>query len=277
MTKVVPIRDHHVDLLSRSTRPGRLYHSGGLPKGETTGWPGVDEFYTVGRGQWTVVTGIPGSGKSEWLDALMVNLAEADPAWLFASTRQRISLRSGISSSSSRSGCKPFNRGPTDRMTTTSEYASGAAWVLEHFLWLETDLKSPEALLRCGAVLSRRSQSQARRGAGPVEHAGASARRHERDRLRVPRADRGHAPGPRNRGPAWLVVHPAKILRNQDGTRPVPTPYDLSGSAHWYNKADNIITVHRDQVEGRTSRSTSRRCVSRTWAASGWRCSSTTA
>src|SRR5690606_17801830 len=30
---------------------------------------------------------------------------------------------------------------------------------------------------------------------------------------------------------------------------PVPTPYDISGSAHWYNKADNIITVHRNQAE----------------------------
>jgi twinkle protein len=45
-------------------------------------------------------------------------------------------------------------------------------------------------------------------------------------------------------------VHPAKIYRNKDGTRPVPTPYDISGSAHWYNKADNIICVHRDQANG---------------------------
>jgi twinkle protein len=43
------------------------------------------------------------------------------------------------------------------------------------------------------------------------------------------------------------VVHPTKIQKNKDGTRPVPTPYDISGSAHWYNKADNIITVHREQ------------------------------
>jgi twinkle protein len=29
----------------------------------------------------------------------------------------------------------------------------------------------------------------------------------------------------------------------------VPTPYDLAGSAHWFNKADNIITVHRDVAD----------------------------
>jgi len=26
----------------------------------------------------------------------------------------------------------------------------------------------------------------------------------------------------------------------------VPTPYDIAGSAHWRNKADNAITVYRN-------------------------------
>ena len=49
----------------------------------------------------------------------------------------------------------------------------------------------------------------------------------------------------------WVVVHPAKIYQSKDtGKRDVPTPYDIAGSAHWYNKADNILTVHRDQTAG---------------------------
>jgi twinkle protein len=46
----------------------------------------------------------------------------------------------------------------------------------------------------------------------------------------------------------WIVAHPAKMLRDSTGARPVPTPYDISGSAHWFNKADNIITVHRPDM-----------------------------
>ena len=65
------------------TRALKLHRSGGLPKGSSTGWAPVDKHYTVGLGQWTVVTGVPGSGKSEWLDALLVNLAEKD-GWVFA-------------------------------------------------------------------------------------------------------------------------------------------------------------------------------------------------
>src|SRR5690606_3245979 len=44
----------------------------------------------------------------------------------------------------------------------------------------------------------------------------------------------------------WLVAHPAKLYKEKDsGEYPVPTPYDVSGSAHWRNKADNCITIYR--------------------------------
>ena len=54
---------------------------------------------------------------------------------------------------------------------------------------------------------------------------------------------------------AWIVAHPTK-LRKEDVTYPdgtsrfdyaVPTAYDISGSANFYNKPDNIIAVHRNK------------------------------
>jgi len=48
----------------------------------------------------------------------------------------------------------------------------------------------------------------------------------------------------------FLVAHPAKLRRNQDGTFPVPEPYDIAGSANFYNKADNILILERDFTEG---------------------------
>jgi len=45
----------------------------------------------------------------------------------------------------------------------------------------------------------------------------------------------------------WVVSHPTKLFREgPENKYPVPTPYDISGSAHWRNKADNCITVWRD-------------------------------
>ena len=47
----------------------------------------------------------------------------------------------------------------------------------------------------------------------------------------------------------WIVAHPTKLQKEADGSYPVPTPYDVAGSAHWRNKADNCITVWRDTKE----------------------------
>jgi len=44
----------------------------------------------------------------------------------------------------------------------------------------------------------------------------------------------------------WFVAHPAKMQREQGGSRPIPTLYDISGSANWVNKADLGIVVHRE-------------------------------
>ena len=44
----------------------------------------------------------------------------------------------------------------------------------------------------------------------------------------------------------FLVAHPMKLNKGPDGNYPVPRPYDISGSAHWFNKADNCIAIWRD-------------------------------
>ena len=50
-----------------------------------------------------------------------------------------------------------------------------------------------------------------------------------------------------------IVAHPTKMRKDpKSGEYPIPTLYDISGSAHWYNKADNGIVVHRDFVEKTT-------------------------
>lgn len=47
----------------------------------------------------------------------------------------------------------------------------------------------------------------------------------------------------------WISAHPQKLYRREDGSYPVPTPYDIAGSAHWRNKADNCLTIWRDELE----------------------------
>ena len=46
-----------------------------------------------------------------------------------------------------------------------------------------------------------------------------------------------------------LMAHPTKMQKNKDGEPEIPTLYDISGSANFYNKADFGIVVHRNRLE----------------------------
>ena len=68
----------------------------------------------------------------------------------------------------------------------------------------------------------------------------------------------------------WVVAHPMKLKKREDDTYPVPTPYDINGSANWRNKADNCVTVHRDAAadDTREAQACTKGTVSEDWK--GW-------
>ena len=42
-----------------------------------------------------------------------------------------------------------------------------------------------------------------------------------------------------------IVAHPRKMDKDENGYYKKPTAYDISGSQNWFNKADNVICLHR--------------------------------
>ena len=42
------------------------------------------------------------------------------------------------------------------------------------------------------------------------------------------------------------------MQRGNDGTYPIPSMYDISGSAHWHNMADIGLCVHRNFEDNET-------------------------
>jgi twinkle protein len=42
-----------------------------------------------------------------------------------------------------------------------------------------------------------------------------------------------------------VVAHPTKLAPNRDGSLPIPNGYSVAGSAHWANKPELGVTVHR--------------------------------
>ncbi len=88
----------------------------GRQRGLSTGWKSLDEFITIRPGELSVVTGVPDSGKSEFLDALAVNLACAYD-WRFALCSFENPPEEHISKLAEKYSGLPFWEGPTRRMS----------------------------------------------------------------------------------------------------------------------------------------------------------------
>ena len=228
-----------------------LYESGGLPPGCSTGWPSVDKLYTVGMRQWTLVTGNPHSGKSEWLDALMVNLAKSGDWRFFIYSPENQPLSAHHAKILEKYTGKPFDKGPTPRMEK-DELSDAEDWMEGKFHFCKPERPEMESILAEG--IDRVCSTGERWKTGVVidpwnflEHhrpAHFSETEYVSDCLsRVIERVREHYVH------LWLVAHPAKQTKNRLGSYDVPTPRDIAGSAHFWSKADNCITVHRDQQE----------------------------
>jgi twinkle protein len=228
-----------------------LYENG-LKGGESTGWFAMDEIYTVRPGEMSIITGIPSHGKSSWLTALIINLAK-ECAWRFAlySPENQPMQRYMADMAKIHLG-KPFRDGPHERMTR-EELAEAKTWLNDRMYYILPDddslglndiLDKAKATVRrygiTGLIIDPWNEVSHLRPSGMQETEYIS---NSLSKIRqFARSFMVHV---------WIVAHPAKMIKlTQDesgkATYPVPTAYDISGSAHWYNKGDNIISVWRD-------------------------------
>lgn len=224
----------------------QLYQEG-LPGGVSTGWASVDQHYTVRPGEMTIVTGIPSHGKSQFLDALAVNLAREHGWTIGVCSPENIPAARHLIKLTEQHTGWPFREGPSQRLPQ-SELPDALQWLHNHFVFVAPDETiSIPGLLQIGKSLVARygikglivdpwNEFDHTRPSGQTETDYIST-----SLTQIRRFARSHGVH------VWLVSHPQKLYRKEDGSYPVPTPYDISGSAHWRNKADNCLTVWRDE------------------------------
>jgi twinkle protein len=249
LSLVTPLEDGQplVNAFELIRQGHELYRAGGLPRGDSTGFESLDTHLTIQPGQTTGITGVPGSGKSEFVDQMMINLLSQ--GWEFAIySPENFPVVIHLTKLVEKVVTKPFGPGPTPRMTE-AEYRAAAIWITERAFWMEPVHRTPPELIatalrfrkdgrKLGVILDPWNTLDHKRGGlTETDYVSAVLTRV----VRLARDANAHV---------FLVVHPAKIMRDRDGKRPIPTPYDLAGSAHFYNKLDNIICVHRDQAIG---------------------------
>lgn len=219
----------------------------GMGRGASTGYPAVDEYMTVMPGQVSIVTGVPSHGKSEFVDQLMVNLAEAKN-WRFAiasfENEPELHIAKLISK---RQRGQFFKHG--DNRISRDQMEEGFEWVCDHFSFVhqaDGDLATIESILERFRVAVMRYGI---RGAviDPYNYIRRDDRFSETDWISqmltmIVNFARSHGVH------VWFIAHPRILRPREDGTIPVPKGYDISGSAAWFAKADLGVTIHRDTV-----------------------------
>jgi len=220
----------------------------GLKPGVSTGWHTLDSLYTVRPCEMTVVTGLPGSGKSTFLDALMVNLNQVH-SWkiAFCSPENWPIQRHAANIIEKITGRSFLRDGYYDGRLTEVELQKTINQMQHNFFFTQfnEDQMNIDNILNTmraaisrygvkGIVLDPWNELETSRPTdiNETEYVSQALGKIRR----FARLNDVHV---------WIVAHPAKMRKKEDGTYPVPNLYDISGSANWNNKADNGLVIFR--------------------------------
>lgn len=246
--KAVPPEDplkRLISVASVSERVNHLYHSG-IPGGERLGWEAIDPLYKPRRGEWTLVTGIPGSGKSEFLDNIVIRLSVK--GWkiaIFSAEKQPIEAH--IASLVEKYAGIPFEETKYSQRISEGDLKLAVTALDRQICFIE--FSDDEATLM--KILATAKAIKDKSGLdgliidpwNELEH---NLPQNLSETLYISQTlTRVRRFARQNAVHIWLVAHPTKLRKNEKGEYDVPTPYDVSGSAAWRNKADMALSVYR--------------------------------
>jgi len=224
-----------------------LYESG-LKSGLSTGWASVDEFYTVRTCEMTIITGIPGSGKSTWLDALTYNVNTLHGWKIAYCSPENWPIARHIANIAEKEVKKSFIETPYFHVRMTKRELENAIRRIDGQFFF-TQLSDNDMSIE--NILSVMQGAISRHGVKGIVLDPWNELEHHRPPNKNESEFISEALGKIRRFArlndvhVWIVAHPVKLRRNDDGTYPVPRLYDISGSAHFYNKADNGVVIYR--------------------------------
>lgn len=227
------------------------YYEHGYPKGCEAGIGEFDSLLTFTGGQMTVVTGAPNMGKSEFVDYLITSLSRRHN-WKFTlcSFENPVPLHVTKLMEKFVGLSFAFRKDPAHRMQKP-EFEEAIALTDQYFSFLNV----MQVDVTIEGILSKLTEVVRRTGIRGVvidpwnyiEHKvppGYTETQYISEALTLIREFAVKCDVH-----VFIVAHPRKLMKEK-GKYPPATMYDISGSAHFFNKTDNGISIHRDFETG---------------------------
>lgn len=219
-----------------------IYHKG-LPKGAKTQLSNLNKLISFHKGYFTTVTGVPSHGKSDAVDQITLDLSiTSDWKGAFYSPENKpTSLH--ISKMARKLIGKSWWG---DNRITKTEIELVKNYLNDRFFFIK-----PEKDFTLDTILSHVKQLVLRKGIdffvidawNKLEHKFAGDENAYIGQSLDKIATFCELTGTH----LFLVAHPRKMLKQKNTQRfEVPNLYDINGSANWFNKSDNGISIYRD-------------------------------
>lgn len=206
------------------------------------GLVGMERHYNVRCGDLCIVTGIPSHGKSSFINEVACRMVQHH-AWsvAFASFEQKPQI-------DHRRNLRTWLNGKMVKDQSLEEKRRADEWIDANFSFIvpneDDDVTLEWTLDKCAAAILRHgvkmvvidpwNEMDHIRPADMslTEYTGFAIKQFRK----LAHKYQVHV---------VVAAHPTKQQKDKDGTFAVPTLYDISDSAHWYNKADVGIVVHK--------------------------------
>lgn len=239
---VYNVREFHKDLLT-------LYKNGFVP-GVETGYSSLKGKINFKAGQATVVTGLPGSGKSILFKNIAMNIAKIE-GWRFAFfDPENTPPERFVAEMSMVYLGKHFDKNRTNQMSE-GELATAESFLDDHFQIIHNEDYDMPSL---DEIIEKATQLVFREGINaividPFNNLSLSRGDKARDEYLNDELKKIMAFSRRTGVHVFVVAHPTALKPRGKQKRIKPTAYDINGGAAWYNTFDNIIVVHREELD----------------------------
>ena len=214
----------------------------GFKPGYQIGLPNFDDIFSTYTGQFITVTGIPSSGKSDFVDQMVVGY-NANYGWktAFASPENAPTYLHA----------HKLMRKTWGDMPTRADIG-GAKWneVSEHvndnYFFIDMDKYSLESVLRKGAELVKRKGIKCLVIDPFNKIRDIDCKTEDVNRYTMEYLTKIEMFCKKYDVLTFIVAHPTKMYKDSNGKIEEPTMYNIKGGGEWYDASYHGILVHRD-------------------------------
>lgn len=213
----------------------------GMQRGATLGFAELDNFISFETKRLCIVTGTPGSGKSEFIDQMAERL-NLRYGWKFAyfTPENAPAMYHAVKMIEKYTG-KKFG----ESTLPPDEYVEAKFHIDDNIFYIDPTENLLDEILDCAAFLVRRKGIKAL-VIDPYNRIESQMGDTSETLYISTVLDRLTEFAQLHDVMVILVAHPKKMMRGSGGKFETPTLYDISGSANFFNKADFGIVIDRD-------------------------------